>query len=173
MAIVSPALLTAGLAGAVLLVQRTSHNIEGWLLGALAAGLILYTSFLFYQGAFLAPRDEHRELEQIGEQFEGQGPALVTEGSNYGPRHFLRKLDAENAKDLRRSPVPLSDGSAPDDVPYLDTDMFDAATLAPYHLLVFRRSPVASRRRATSGLAEAGKYYEVWERVGTPSRASR
>ncbi len=168
MAIVSPALLTAGLAGAVLLVQRTSHNIEGWLLTALAAGLILYTSFLFYQGAWLAPRDEHRELERIGEQFEGEGPALMTEGSDYAGRHFLRKLDAESAKDLRRSTVPLSDGSAPDEVPYLDTDMFDAATLAPYRLLVFRRSPVVSRPPGDFRLAEAGTYYEVWERFGTP-----
>jgi hypothetical protein len=168
MAIVSPALLTAGLAGAVLLVQRTSHNIEGWLLTALSAGLILYTSFLFYQGVSLAPRGEHRELEQIGEQFDGQGPALITEGSYYSGRHFLRKLDAENAKDLRRNVIPLSDGSAPDDVPYLDTDMLDAATLAPYPLLVFRRSPVASRPPGDYRLAWAGKYYEVWRQFGTP-----
>ena len=167
MAIISPALLTAGLAGAVLLVQRTSRNIEGWLLGALTAGLILYTSFLFYQGAFLAPREEHRELERIGEEFEGRGPALVTEGSIYGPRHFLRRLDAENAKDLRRRPVTLTDGGLPDDVPFLDTDAIATEGLEPYNLLVIRRSPVSSRPPGDFRLVEAGKYYEVWERTGS------
>src|SRR6202008_2684070 len=74
MAIISPALLAAGLTGAALLILRTSHNIEGWLVGGVSAGLILYTSFLFYQGVFLAPPEEHRELERIGEEFSGEGP---------------------------------------------------------------------------------------------------
>ena len=91
MAIVSPALLSAGLVGAVLLIQRTPYAVGGWLVAALAGGLVLYSSFLFYQGVWLAPRDEHRELEQIGERFDGQGPMLMTEGSIYGPRHFLRE----------------------------------------------------------------------------------
>jgi hypothetical protein len=166
MAIVSPALLAAGLTGAALLVLRTSHNIEGWLVGAVTAGLILMTSFLFYQGVFLAPYDEQRELERIGEDFDGEGPALLTEGSTYGPRHFLRELDAENAKDLRRRTVALADGGLPDDVPYLDTDLIATPSLAPYNLLVLRRSPAASRPPGDFGLAEAGTYYEVWERGG-------
>ena len=172
MSIVSPALLSAALAGAVLLVQRTSHNVEGWLAGALAAGLILYTSLLFYQGVFLAPREEHRELERIGERFEGEGPALMTEGSVYGPRHFLRRLDAENAKDLRRRQVPLADGGLPDELPYLDTDAIATASLQPYDLLVLRRSPVASRPPGDFGLVEAGTYYEVWKRGGPGAGAA-
>jgi hypothetical protein len=166
MAIASPALLTAALAGAALLVQRSSGNIEGWLAGALAGGLILYTSMLFFQGVFLAPRDEHRELERIGERYAGEGPALVTEGSSYGPRHFLRLLDAENAKDLRRRPVTLADGGAPDELPFVDPDAIASASLAPYNLLVMRRSPFASRPPADFSLAEAGRYYEVWRRDG-------
>ncbi len=166
MAIVSPALLAAGLTGAALLILRTSHNIEGWVVCTVTAGLILATSFLFYQGAFLAPYDEQRELEEIGERFDGQGPALLTEGSTYGPRHFLRELDAENAKDLRRRAVTLADGGLPDDVPYLDTDLIATSSLEPYNLLVLRRSPAASRPPGDYGLAEAGTYYEVWERGG-------
>ena len=165
MAILSPAVLVAGLTGVAILIERTRFNIEGWLVGSFAAALILWSSFLAYQGVWLAPRAEHRELEQIGERFAGRGPALVTEGSTYGPRHFLRRLDAENAKDLRRRPVNLVDGSLPDGVPYLDTDAIATDALAPYRLLVFRRSPVASRPPGDFRLAYAGKYYEVWART--------
>jgi hypothetical protein len=168
MAIVSPALLSAGLVGAVLLIQRTPYAVGGWLVAALAGGLVLYSSFLFYQGVWLAPRDEHRELEQIGERFDGQGPMLMTEGSIYGPRHFLRSEDAENAKDLRRRVVPLQDGSLPDDVNFLDTDMLADSDFAPYPLLVMRRAPVASRPPGDYRLAYSGTYYDVWQRFGTP-----
>ena len=34
-----------------------------------------------------------------------EGGTLITEGSTYAGRHFLRNLDAENAKDLRRRPA--------------------------------------------------------------------
>jgi hypothetical protein len=168
MAIVSPALLSAGLIGAVILIQRTPYAVGGWLVAALAGGLVLYSSFLFYQGVWLAPRGEHRELEQIGERFEGQGPMLMTEGSIYGPRHFLRSEDAENAKDLRRRTVPLRDGSLPDDVNYLDTDMLADADFDQYRLLVFRSSPVQSRPPGEFQQVYDGTYYEVWEKVGSP-----
>ncbi|MDP9228970.1 MAG: hypothetical protein M3M99_07915, partial [Actinomycetota bacterium] len=124
------------------------------------------------QGVRLAPRAEHRELEEIGKRFEGRGPALVTEGSVYGPRHFLRELDAEHDKDLRRSQVTLADGSLPDDLAFVDTDAIATESLAPYRLLVFRRSPVASRPPGEFRLAGAGKFYEVWERsVALPGRS--
>ena len=117
MAIVSPALLTAGLAGAVLLIQRTPYAVGGWLVVALAGGLVLYTSFLFYQGVWLAPFDEHKELRADRRPLlPDEGPMLMTEGSIYGPRHFLRSEDAEGAKDLRRREIPLRDGSLPDKV---------------------------------------------------------
>ena len=168
MTIISPALLTAAFVGVALLIQRTRFNIEGWLIGTVAAGLILVSSVLAFQGVYLAPRAEHRELEQIGERFDGRGPALETEGSSYGGRHFLRGLDTENAKDLRRRPVYLTNGSKPDDVPYLDTDMIATRSLSPYNLLVLRRAPAASRPPGDFRLAYAGTYYEVWQRRGSP-----
>jgi hypothetical protein len=121
-----------------------------------------------YQAAWLAPRDEHRELEQIGERFAGDGPMLMTEGSIYGPRHFLRKEDAEGAKDLRRRTDPLRNGALPDDVNFLDTDMLADADFDPYNLLILRRAPVASRPPGNFNQVYAGTYYEVWQRLGTP-----
>jgi hypothetical protein len=168
MTIISPALLTAAFAGVAVLIQRTRFNIEGWLIGSVAAGLILTSSVLAFEGVYLAPWAEHRELEHIGDRFDGDGPALITEGSTYGGRHFLRKLDAEFAKDLRRRPVYLRNGSKPDDVPYLDTDRIATNSLSPYNLIVLRRSPVASRPPGDFRLAYAGTYYEVWQRAGSP-----
>jgi hypothetical protein len=168
MTIVSVALLSSGLVGAVILIQRTPYAVGGWLVVAITGGLVLYSSFLMYQSVWLAPHDEHRELEQIGERFAGEGPMLMTEGSIYGPRHFLRKEDAEGAKDLRRRVVPLRDGSLPDDVDYLDTDMLADGDFDPYRLLILRRSPVASRPPGEFQRVYAGTYYEVWRKVGTP-----
>jgi hypothetical protein len=168
MAIVSVALLSSGLIGAVILIQRTPYAVIGWVVAALAGGLVLYSSFLMYQAAWLAPRDEHRELEQIGERFAGDGPMLMTEGSIYGPRHFLRKVDAEGAKDLRRRTDPLRTGALPDDVNFLDTDMLADADFDPYNLLILRRAPVASRPPGEFRRVYAGTYYEVWQKLGTP-----
>jgi hypothetical protein len=168
MTIVSVALLSSGLAGAVLLIQRTPYAVGGWLVAAIASGLVLYSSWTMYQSVWLAPHDEHRELEQIGERFSGEGPMLMTEGSIYGPRHFLRKEDAEGAKDLRRRVDPLRDGSLPDDVDYLDTDMLADGDFDPYRLLVLRRSPVASRPPGSFQRVYQGTYYEVWQKIGTP-----
>jgi hypothetical protein len=133
-------------------------------IGTVAGVLVLYTSYLFFGGAFLAPRAEHRELEEIGERYSGQGPALVTEGSTYGARHFLRRLDAESARDLRRRTVALNDGGVPDDLALVDTDAIASASLEPYELIVTRRTPVASRPPGDFGLVESGDYYEVWKR---------
>ena len=93
---------------------------------------------------------------------------LMTEGSIYGPRHFLRSEDAEGAKDLRRRVIPLRDGSLPDKVAYLDTDMLADSSFDPYNLIILRPSPVASRPPGEFRLAYAGTYYEVWQRTGTP-----
>jgi hypothetical protein len=169
MTIISPGLLMAGLTGVALMIERTPFRIEGWIVGAIAAGLIGWSSFLAYHGVWLAPRAEHIELQRIGDRFAGRGPALMTEGSIYGTRHFLRRLDAEGAKDLRRNQVTLRDGSLPDNAPYVDLDMIAPGELARYRLLVFRRSPVTSRPGGDFRLAYAGKYYEVWERTASPT----
>ncbi len=67
---------------------------------------------LGYSAVWVAPRAQLAELEQIGKLYAGDGPALMTEYQPYGVRHFLRKLDAEGASELRVRPVPLVDGSS-------------------------------------------------------------
>lgn len=167
MATVSPALLAATLLGLALLAERTPFRIEAGVFAAVVAGFVVWGGFLAYQGAWLAPRAQAEELERIGEDFAGQGPALSTEVSIYGPRHFLRKLDAEGASDLRYRPIALTSGaSAPGQ--YVDLDDIALGQLDPYGLLVIRRSPAASRPSVGWALAQTTDHYEVWRRVAAP-----
>ena len=131
-------------------------------------GGVLVSNVLAYDEAWLAPREQLSELERIGEQFAGQGPALMTEYQPYGVRHFLRTLDAEGASELRRRQVPRRDGTEADKGSWSDTDelVLDPALegLLTYRTLVLRRSPWQSRPPSPYELVESGEYYEVWQR---------
>ncbi len=168
MATLSPVLLAAALIGIVMLVQRTGFRIEAAVLGALVAAAVAWSAFLAYQGVWFAPRSHFAELEEIGQRFAGEGPALGTEVSIYGPRHFLRKLDAEGASDRRRRPVNLVGGGEPEDGQYVDLDEILTSELDPYALLVVRRSAAESRPPAGFELAYQTDHYDVWRRRRSP-----
>jgi hypothetical protein len=168
MATLSPGLLAAALLGIVMVGQRSGFRLEAAVVGTLVVGTVAWSAFLAYQGIWFAPRAPFVELEGIGKRFAGEGPALSTEVANYGPRHFLRKLDDEGASDRRHRPILLTTGSEPIDGQAVDLDEIRPDELDPYNLLVVRRSPAASRAPASFGLAYAGKYYDVWQRQGSP-----
>ncbi len=173
MATVSPALLAATLVGIAMLGQRTAFRIEAVVVGGLVAGVVAWSAALAYHGAWVAPRSHQSELEAIGDEYEGEGPALSTEVSIYGPRHFLRKLDAEGATDLRPRQVLLYGGRQSVDGEYVDIDQIQGDQLLPYNLIVMRRSPSASRPPAGFVLAEATDHYEVWKRAGAGAPLGR
>ena len=129
---------------------------------------VLASNALAYHETYLAPRAQLVELEQIGEDFAGQGPALMTEYQAYGVRHFLRNVDAEGASELRRRQVPLLDGSTAEKGAWADTDelVLDPLQegLLTYRTLVLRRSPAQSRPPSPYELMWRGDYYEVWQR---------
>jgi hypothetical protein len=168
MATISPGILAAALLGIVMLGQRTGFRFEAAALGTLVAGAVAWSAFLAYQGVWFAPPAPNVELEEIGKRFVGQGPALSTEVSIYGPRHFLRKLDAEGASDRRVRPVLLTSGLEPEKGQAVDLDEIQTGQLDPYNLIVVRRSPSASRPPANFDLAYQGTYYDVWSRVPPP-----
>jgi hypothetical protein len=148
--------------------QRTRFRLEAAALGTVVAAVVAWSAFLAYQGISFAPRGPMVELEEIGERFAGRGPALSTEVSIYGPRHFLRKLDDEGASDRRNRSVLLTDGSAPEKGQVIDLDEIQTAELDAYNLLVVRRSPVASRPPADFVLAYQSPRYDVWQRGASP-----
>ncbi len=168
LATASPAFVLAALAagGAVI---ESGRRIEGLLIVAAIAGGVLWSNALAYKDATLAPYDRLAELEQIGEQYAGQGPALMTEYEPYGVRHFLRRLDPEGASELRRRVVPLRDGRPLDKLEVADIDQFELGGLIVYRTLVLRTSPVESRPPSPYRLVRHGRYYDVWQRPDAPS----
>jgi hypothetical protein len=161
-AIASPAVVLVAVLAALALAGR--RRVEGLvLLGAIALG-IGWSNVLAYGDVTLAPRDQLAELETIGHEFAGQGPALMTEYQPYGVRHFLRDLDAEGASELRRRLIPLRDGSIVPKAGYADLSEFRPEAVLTYPTLVLRRTPVGTRPPAAYRLAWRGRYYEVWRR---------
>jgi Ca2+/Na+ antiporter len=161
-AIAAPAVVLAAVVRALTLFA--TRRIEGAVvLGAIVLGLA-WSNLLAFGETTLAPRDQLAELESIGEQFSGQGPALMTEYQPYGVRHFLRRLDAEGASELRRRTVPLRNGSTVPKAGFADISAFRAEAVLPYRTLVLRRTPVGTRPPAPYRLIWQKRFYEVWQR---------
>ena len=172
-AIASPALLFAALLGCAW-AWSERRVILGAGVAVLVGGGVVWSNALAYHEANLAPRDQLAELEEIGGMTEGEGPVLMTEYQPYGVRHFLREAEAEGASELRRSPVPLEDGSSLAKGLWADTDDFRADAFEPYEALVLRRSPEQSRPPGQYELEWSGEYYELWTRDdAAPTPAGR
>jgi hypothetical protein len=161
-ALASPALVLAATLGALTLFR--ARRVEGAVVvGVIALG-IGWSNALAFGEVTLAPRDQLAELEQIGDRFNGQGPALMTDYQPYGVRHFLRGLDAEGASELRRRGIPLRDGSLTPKATSVDIAAIRPDAVLEYRTLVLRRSPVGTRPRPIYQLAWHGRYYDVWQR---------
>lgn len=180
-AVASPAVLACAFAGAGWLLssrpvareapvhRHSVTQLVGATAVALVVGGVLWSNTLAYKAVWLAPADQQSELEAIGHEFAGQGPALMTDFATFGGRHFLRDLDTEVAAELRVNQIPLRDGTIGQKGESFDVSAFPPSTLEAYPLLVLRRSPTGSRPPATYEMARAGTYYDVWRRIpGTP-----
>lgn len=161
----SPSMLLLALAGAAAVAARVQRLLGATVLTLILGG-VLWSNALGYHDVSLAPYDQLRELESIGEDFAGEGPALMTEYQPYGVRHFLRELDAEGASELRYRPVPLVGGGELEKGDWADTDQITLPALLTYRTLVLRRSPAQSRPPSVYSLARRGDYYDVWQQSG-------
>lgn len=162
LATASPIVLSLAIAGAASLLRF--DRLTGVVLVVVVAGGVIWSNVLAYGGASLAPYGQLVELEQIGESFAGQGPALMTEYNPYGARHFLRELEGEGASELRVREVPLVAGGVVEKGQAVDTDELALPGLFEYRTLVLRRSPVRSRPPLPYRRVWSGRYYEVWQR---------
>jgi hypothetical protein len=159
----SPFVVLIALAGAAV-VFEAGWRVEGAIAAALVTSGVLWSNALGYHAAWLAPRSQLAELQRIGERFAGDGPALMTEYQPYGVRHFLRRLEAEGASELRAREDPLADGTVLDKGGYADMDQFRYPDVLVYRTLVLRTSPVESRPSAPYELVSRGRFYDVWVR---------
>ena len=163
LAIASPATLIAAMAAFAWLV-RSGRRVEAAVAMLAVAGGVLWSNVLAYHDVWLAPRSQLRELESIGKQFSGDGPALLTEYAPYGVRHFLRHLDPEGASELRYRLVLLRNGQEVEKGGYADIDDFQLDGILVYRTLVLVHSPSASRPPSVYRLVWSGPYYDVWQR---------
>jgi hypothetical protein len=162
-AMASPAFLAAALAGCAALLGL-GRRIEAAVAAVAITGGVLWSNALAYNEVSLAPRGQLHELETIGREFAGQGPALMTSYEPYGARHFLRRSDPEGASELRRRFVHLLDGGELEKGESADIDRFQLDGILDYRTLVLRRGPAASRPPSVYRLVRSGRYYEVWQR---------
>jgi hypothetical protein len=169
LATAAPALLLLALCGAAGLAAR-GRATEGAIVAAAVIGGVAWSNVLAYGDVWLAPSSRLHDLEAIGKRYAGEGPALMTEFDPYGARHFLRRLDAEGASELRRHILPLRSGQSLPPQAYADIDRFDLATVLGYRLLVLRRSPLLSRPPSPFRLVERRRWYEVWMRDDSAPR---
>ena len=164
----SPAALAAALARLRGGLRAAGGSVEAAVVALAIAGGVLWSNALQYHDVWLAPRGQLHELETIGHDFAGQGPALMTNYEPYGARHFLRSLDPEGASELRRRFVYLTNGKLLDKGGSADIDRIRLDGLLVYRTLVLRRGPAASRPPSVYRLVWSGRYYEVWQRPQPP-----
>jgi hypothetical protein len=161
-AMASPAFLAVAVAAC-------GANLARAAIVPIAAG-VLWSNALQYHDVWLAPRGQLHELETIGREFAGQGPALMASYEPYGARHFLRRVDPEGASELRRRYVYLTNGKLLPKGASADIDRIRLDGLLVYRTLVLRRGPAASRPPSVYRLVWSGRYYEVWRRPDRPRR---
>ena len=169
LAMASPAVLAAAVAGCGALLASGRLVETSLVVLALAVGVI-WSNVDQYHDVWLAPRGQLHELETIGRDFAGDGPALMTTYEPYGARHFLRRLDPEGASELRRRFVFLTDGTMLEKGESADIDRIRLDQVLVYRTLVLRRGPAASRPPSPYRLVRSGRYYEVWQRPARPTQ---
>ena len=169
LAVASPAVLAAAFVAAAWLLS-TRRPVEGGVLATVLVAGVAWSGVAQYHDVWLSPRGPLAELAAIGRDYLGRGPALMTEYSTFGARHFLRGLDAESASELRRRMVPLRTGGTLGKAGYADIDAFALEAVLGYPTLVLRRSATASRPPSVYRLDRVGEWYEVWVRdPGAPA----
>ena len=170
LAMAAPAALAAALAGCAAIFGR-GRAVEAGVVALAIAGGVLWSNVLQYHDVWLAPSGQLHELETIGRDFAGQGPALMTAYEPYGARHFLRREDPEGASELRRRYVYLRNGQLLGKGGSADIDRFRLDGILAYRTLVLRRGPATSRPPSIYNLVWSGRYYDVWQRPTTGAPA--
>jgi hypothetical protein len=168
LALSSPAVLAAALAGAGMLWGRS--RLGGSLLAVALIGGVLWSNVLAYHEVTLAPYGRLVELQHVGRLVAGKGPTLINEYEIYADRHFLREGAPTEPAEYREASLPLRDGEVLTKGGAANLDAFPLTTILPYRSIVLRRSPVESRPPSIYHLVWQGRYYELWQREEEPTQ---
>jgi hypothetical protein len=173
LAIASPALLTAALAGGAMLWSlRSRHRlaaVAGALMMVVIGGGVVWSNALGYHDALLAPRAPMADLQHIGGLVAGKGPTFVNAYEVYADRHFLRAGAPVAPAEYRTATLALSNGAIMTKSAYADLNSFPLSTLEPYRSIVTTRAPIESRPPSIYQLVWQGRYYQLWQRPAVPS----
>jgi len=166
-AITGPAALACAFAGAAGLVRwRPRLAPLGWLLGAAVAVGVLAGNALAYHETWVAPASRFRDLERIGQRFDGRGPALYPHFDELA-EYPLRDEQAivVVSPPAGRDPRLRTSRHTSRPIFTYDLDDLDQRYVQSFSLLVLRRSPLRSRPASNWRLVARTRYHEVWRRV--------
>jgi hypothetical protein len=167
MAIASPAVLFAGVAGGAMLFGR--RRILGGVVLAVIGGGVLWSNALQYSNASFAPAARMSELAHIATLINGRGPTFVNDYEVFADRYFLRAGDPVEPGEYRPVGLALRTGVLLDKPSWADLDSFSLKTLLPYRSIVTPRYPDESRPSSLYSEVWAGRYYVLWERAAHPA----
>lgn len=167
MMIFSLTVVLTAMLGAVAL-HDTGRRIEGWALALLLAGGVLWTNWVAYRGASVAPRQRLEELASIGTRFSGQGPTFYNLPDEFAT-HFLREVAVADPVYSPPAPRPgLPPRNLTNERTPWDPSELSEPYLQHFRLLILNRSPTTSRPPANYRLVYSDGYYDVWRRTGEP-----
>jgi hypothetical protein len=166
----APITLSLAFAGAAWLVRRMRLlQVAGLAAGAAVALGVLYGNALQYRHTPLGDYSRIVDLERIDARYAGQGPTLFPNFDEYA-EYLLRDARGSGLVNPWRSIMTYNRTAVPGLQTIRDTDEYDQRFLQEFRLIVRRRDPRASRPPSNWRLAETTREYEVWRRVGDPSR---
>ena len=148
--------------------RRSVALAFSWSLTAIVAAGVLYGNALAYHDTTLSPTKRFRDLERIGNEYEGQGPALYPDFDE-DAEYILRRERAVGIVDppSRRVPLRRPGARTPrDEQGYeLDTDMLTLPYVQSFSLIIRRTGPARSRPPSNWQLVERTRWHEVWRKV--------
>jgi hypothetical protein len=166
----APIALALAFAGAAWLARRARPLQVLGVAAAVAVALgVLYGNALQYHHTTLADYDRLTDLQRIDARYAGQGPALFTNFDEYG-EYLLRDVRASGLVNPWRSLVTYNRTAIPGLQMVRDTDEYEQHFLQGFRLIIRRRDPRASRPPSNWRLDAVTREYEIWRRVGAPSR---
>ena len=170
LAISSPAVLLAGMAGGAILIgsRHVAAALAGILVLGAVAGGVLWSNFLQYRNVTLAPHDRLAELAHVGDQLAGHGPTFFNEYEIYGTRHFLRAGAPVSPAEYRPVNLPTLGNALLDKPAWANIDAFGLSTLRPYQSLVVRVGPTESLPPSIYTPVYLGRYYQLWRQPAHP-----
>jgi hypothetical protein len=151
---------------------RSARGVLSVVAAAAVAAGVLAGNALALHDITLAPGDRMRDLDRVGEQFAGQGPAVYPAHEEYA-EFFLRDLTITalvnpgvagiGPPQLR--PDVLANGPQPSF--QYDLDAFIVTWLERNRLIVQRRGPLFIRPPASYRLVRRSRFTDVWRRRGS------